>query len=73
MYIIHSRCPCCGSEKWITSGLNQNKSGFSAGKAAAGAILFGPIGLVAGALGKKHTYVTKVCQDCRYSHTYQIK
>lgn len=73
MDIIPSRCPCCKSDKWVSAGVNNNKSGFSAGKAAAGAILLGPIGIVAGALGKKHTYVTKVCQDCHFSYTYQIK
>ena len=73
MDFIPSRCPCCNSDKWVTSSSNNNKSGFSAGKAAVGAVLFGPVGIVAGALGKKHTYVTKVCQNCHFSQTYQIK
>lgn len=71
--IIPLRCPCCSSDKWVTSSLNNNKSGFSVGKAVAGAVLFGPIGVVSGALGKKHTYVTKVCQECHFSQIYQIK
>ena len=33
--------------------ISERKGGFSGGKAAAGAFLLGPVGLAAGALGKK--------------------
>lgn len=45
-----SKCPACGeSAGWSCVG--ESKKGFSVGKAAAGAILLGPIGLAGGALG----------------------
>ena len=45
------KCPVCGEkEKWIL--VDETKKGFSVGKAAVGAVLLGPIGLVGGALGK---------------------
>ena len=50
-----SRCPMCKSTReWIK--VDTTKKGFSAGKAAFDVILFGPIGFLGGALGKK-----KVC------------
>lgn len=41
---------------------------FSVGKAAAGAILLGPIGLVGGALGKKKECY--YCGKCGFQHEY---
>lgn len=73
MDYIPSMCPCCNSDKWVMAGSSNNKSGFSLGKAAVGGLLLGPVGLLAGTLGKKHTYITKVCQKCGFSCTYQIK
>ena len=73
MDFIPSKCPCCNSDNWVTVNLESNKSGFSVGKAAVGAIAFGPLGIIAGGLGKKHTYITKVCKDCQYVQSYQIK
>ena len=50
-----SRCPMCKSTReWIK--VDTTKKGFSAGKTAFGGILYGPIGRLGGALGKK-----KVC------------
>ena len=43
--------------------------GFSAGKAAAGAILLGPVGLVGGALGKKTA--TYYCRECGFKNDYK--
>ena len=38
------KCPMCNEKKgWKLVG--EDKKGFSGGKAAAGAILFGPVGL----------------------------
>ena len=51
------RCPKCGSTQ-ITAG---NK-GFSVGKAVAGDVVAGPVGLVAGAIGSKKTIIT--CLNC---------
>lgn len=46
------RCPMCGEMlKW--KKIDSMNKGFSVGKAAAGAILLGPIGLVGGALEKR--------------------
>lgn len=61
------KCPMCGEQvKWKLVD-TQNK-GFSVGKAAAGAFLLGPVGLVGGALGKKrHTYC---CGNCGFQHDY---
>ena len=58
-----STCPVCGKGIMFTVG--ERKGGFSAGKAAAGAIIAGPIGLAAGALGKKLT--TYRCSKCGYT------
>lgn len=60
-------CPSCGSSNWKNVG-TDNK-GFSVGKAAAGAVLLGPVGLVGGALGKKK--VTYYCQNCGFRNDYK--
>lgn len=61
------RCPMCKSKSdWIK--VDTTKKGFSAGKAAFGGILFGPIGLLGGALGKKK--VTYACRNCGFQHEY---
>lgn len=41
------KCPKCGSTQ-----IHTDKKGFSTGKAVAGAIVAGPFGLAAGAIGK---------------------
>lgn len=62
-----SKCPMCGEQiKWIK--VDTNQKGFSVGKAAAGAILLGPIGLVGGALGKKKECYA--CGNCGFQHEY---
>ena len=49
-------------------GIRTQNQGFSAGKAALGAVALGPLGLAAGALGKrKHVYY---CGNCGYSASY---
>lgn len=50
-------CPKCGSEQ-----LTANQKGYSAGKAVAGAVLTGGIGLIAGFHGSKDVIVT--CLAC---------
>lgn len=62
-----TKCPMCGEEKRWTKVDEQNK-GFSVGKAAAGTSLFGPIGLIGGALGKKKELY--VCGRCGFQHEY---
>lgn len=51
------QCPKCGSEQ-----INANKKGYSVGKAAAGVILTGGIGLIAGAHGSGNVKIT--CLAC---------
>src|SRR5699024_6451865 len=62
------KCPMCNEEKgWKLVG--EDKTGFSGGKSAAGAILFGPVGLVGGALGKKRK--TYACANCQFKQEYK--
>lgn len=50
-------CPKCGS-----TSLSANKKGFGLGKAALGAFVAGPVGLVGGTLGANKVEVT--CLNC---------
>lgn len=50
-------CPFCQSTR-----IAQDKQGFGFGKAAAGAVLLGPVGLAAGAINRNKTVL--LCQDC---------
>lgn len=52
-------CPKCGS-----TSLTANKKGFGIGKAVIGASVAGPIGLVAGNIGRQKVTVT--CLNCGY-------
>lgn len=62
-----NKCPMCGEKvRWVK--VDQSKKGFSVGKAAAGAFLLGPVGLVGGALGKKKVYYA--CGNCGFQHEY---
>jgi len=56
-------CPKCGKTGTMEM-VSERQGGVSGGKAAVGAILLGPIGLFAGALGKKQTLF--VCNNCKY-------
>lgn len=51
------RCPNCGSEN-----IQLMKKGFSAGKAVAGGLLLGPVGVLGGAVGSND--VIRVCAKC---------
>lgn len=65
---VPRHCPMCGEKaKWKKVD-TQNK-GFSVGKAAVGAAVFGPVGLVGGALGKK--MVSYFCGNCGFQHEYK--
>lgn len=59
----YTRCPKCGMG--YLKMIGERKGGFSGGKALAGAVLVGPLGLAAGALGKKK--VTYSCDRCGYT------
>ena len=62
-----AKCPQCGAIKeWQPAG--QTKGGFSGGKAVAGAVLLGPIGLAAGALGEKQ--LSFQCGKCGFTQAY---
>jgi len=50
-------CPKCGSTQ-----ITANKKGFSGGKAVAGVVLTGGIGLLAGTIGSKKIIIT--CLSC---------
>lgn len=55
-------CPFCGS-----SQLTANKKGFGAGKAVAGAVLAGGIGLLAGFIGSGNVKITCINLDANGS------
>ena len=54
-------CPYCGSRDVMEI---VSKRGFSAGKALAGGLIFGPIGLLAGASGQNKIQITLKCRRC---------
>ena len=56
--------PCPKCKLGYLQAISERKGGFSGGKAAAGAILLGPLGLAAGALGRKKT--TYQCNRCGF-------
>ena len=58
----YKTCPKC--RRGFLKPIGQRQGGFSGGKAAAGALLLGPLGLAAGALGRKKT--TYICDACHY-------
>lgn len=59
----YSVCPRC--RQGFMKALSERTGGFSGGKAVLGAIIAGPIGIAAGALGKKK--VTYACDRCGYA------
>ena len=61
------KCPMCG-EKTTWKLVDSSNKGFSVGKAAVGAVLLGPVGLVGGALGKKRE--SYYCGKCGFHHDY---
>lgn len=54
-------CPFCGS-----SQLTANKKGFGAGKAVAGAVLTGGVGLLAGFIGSGNVKITCINCGCQW-------
>ncbi|MBO5736696.1 MAG: hypothetical protein J6S04_02700 [Clostridia bacterium] len=48
--------------------VDTTKKGFSVGKAAVGGLIFGPLGLIGGALGKKKVWYC--CGKCGFQHEY---
>lgn len=59
----YTSCPKCA--RGYLQSVGERTGGFSGGKALVGAVLVGPIGLAAGALGKKKT--TYRCNQCGYT------
>lgn len=59
----YTSCPKCYIG--YLKAVGERKGGFSGGKALAGAVLVGPVGLAAGALGKKR--ITYCCNRCGYT------
>ena len=58
-----AKCPKCGS-----TSLSGGKQGFGVGKAVAGAVLLGGVGLLAGGIGANKTVVT--CMNCGYKFKF---
>lgn len=54
-----AKCPKCGS-----TSLSGGKQGFGVGKAVAGVVLLGGVGVLAGGIGANKTVVT--CLNCGY-------
>lgn len=61
--LYNNVCPMCRNA--LMEPISERKGGFSGGKAALGVVLVGPVGLAAGALGKKK--VTFHCPNCGYT------
>lgn len=59
-----TECPKCRAD-YAMRPIGERQGGFSGGKAVVGAIIAGPIGVAAGALGKKKT--TYQCAKCGYT------
>lgn len=59
----YQSCPKC--YKGYLKPIGERKGGFSGGKAVVGAVIAGPIGLAAGALGRKKTMYQ--CNCCGYT------
>ena len=62
-YEAQAKCPRCGSVS-----LACNKKGYGVGKALAGALVFGGIGLLAGGIGANKNIIT--CLKC--GHKFKI-
>lgn len=56
-------CPCC--RMGMLQMVGEKTGGFSGGKAILGAVIAGPLGLAAGALGKKQ--IIYKCNRCGYT------
>ncbi len=59
----YAACPKCGIG--YLSSVGERTGGFSGGKAVVGAVIAGPLGLAAGALGKKK--IIYQCKRCGYT------
>lgn len=55
------RCPRCGSTQ-----IAANKKGFGFGKAAAGGLLLGPVGLLGGFMGSNKVLITCLKCGCQW-------
>lgn len=65
---VPKECPMCGEPRsWII--VEEANKGFSVVKAAIGALLFGLVGLVGGALGTRK--VACACGRCGFQHEYK--
>ncbi len=62
-FAAQAKCPKCGS-----TSLSGGKQGFGVGKAVAGAVLLGGVGLLAGGIGANKTVIT--CMNCGYKFKF---
>lgn len=65
---LFQMCPICKDALRTMVKVEEGRKGFSVGKAAIGAALVGPVGLVGGALGKKKA--TYVCPKCGFRQEF---
>ncbi|MBQ3079853.1 MAG: hypothetical protein IJC48_07650 [Clostridia bacterium] len=61
--LAYKLCPRC--RRGFLKPIGERTGGFSGKKAAVGGVLLGPVGLVAGALGRRK--VTYMCDKCNYT------
>ena len=61
--IEYTTCPYC--KRGCLVKIGERQGGFSGGKAILGAVIAGPIGVAAGALGKRK--ITYKCTACQYT------
>lgn len=63
------RCPKCKSTN--VEPIGRKKKAFSVGKAVAGTVLVGGVGLLAGFAGKNSKKIEMICMDCGKTFKYK--
>lgn len=72
MGLFHHKAPHCPKCKSTNvQAVQQHKKSFSVGKAVAGAVLTGGVGVLAGFAGKKTKKIDMICLDCGKEFKYK--